>query len=423
MLYPPYVLDSTNGPDLAGHAVAANATHHNGVVEYDMHNLFGHQILQATYKGLLAVNSTERPFIIGRSTFAGSGLWSGHWSGDNSALWAYLYFSIPQVLSFSLFGIPMMGPDTCGFNGNTDEELCNRWMQLSAFFTFYRKCLRYLSDIGRLSRTHRAIRAGNHNTIGTIGQEPYQWASVIEASKTAMKIRYSMLNYMYTLLHDAHVSGSMVTRALAWEFPNEARLAGADRQFMLGPAVMITPVLVQGARTVNGVFPGYAQQVKWYDYYNQSAVPLTNDNVTISAPLGHIPVFIRGGYVIPLQQPGLTTNAVRASPWSLLMALATNGSATGSLYLDDGVSISPSATKMVTFSATNRSLSASVTGKYSDGNALANITVLGVSQAPHTATYGGRNLTITYNTTSQALILSNFGDSEAFAQSWNISWS
>lgn len=274
-------------------------------------------------------------------------------------------------------------------------------MQLSAFFPFYR----------------------NHNTIGTISQEPYRWASVIEASKTAMKIRYSMLNYIYTLLHAAHTDGSLVMRALAWEFPNEPRLAGTDTQFMLGPALLVTPVLAQGARTVNGVFPGFAQQTKWYDYYNQSAVPLTNDNVTISAPLGHIPVFIRGGYIIPLQQPGLTTNAVRASSWSLLVALATNGSATGSLYLDDGVSISPPASKTVTFSATNRSLSASVTGSYSDGNTLANITVLGVSQAPHTATYGGRNLTITYNTTSQALILSNFGDSEAFAQSWNITWS
>lgn len=130
--------------------------------------VFSHQILNATYQGLLAVFPTKRPFIIGRSTFAGSGKWAGHWGGDNASKWYYMYFSIPQALSFSLFGIPMFGVDTCGFNGNSDEELCNRWMQLSAFFPFYR----------------------NHNVLSANSQEPYVWDSVIAATKEAMHIRY-----------------------------------------------------------------------------------------------------------------------------------------------------------------------------------------------------------------------------------------
>ena len=128
--HPPYVINNVQG-DLAVHAISPNATHADGTQEYDVHNLFGHQILNATFYALLQAIPGVRPFIIGRSTFAGSGRWAGHWGGDNYSLFAYMFFSIPQALSFSLFGIPMFGVDTCGFNGNSDEELCSRWMQLS----------------------------------------------------------------------------------------------------------------------------------------------------------------------------------------------------------------------------------------------------------------------------------------------------
>jgi alpha-glucosidase len=323
--YPPYVINNVQGA-LDVHAVSPNATHHGGTQEYDYHNLFGHQILNATYQGLLQVYPEKRPFIIGRSTFVGSGKWAGHWGGDNASLWAYMFFSIPQALSFALFGIPMFGVDTCGFNGNSDEELCNRWMQLSAFFPFYR----------------------NHNVLSAIPQEPYRWASVAEASKTAMNIRYLLLPYMYTLFYQAHTSGSTVMRALSWEFPNDPTLASADRQFLLGDSLMITPVLEQGASSVNGVFPGVGKGEVWYDWYNQTAVQAgPGENITIEAPLGHIPVFIRGGSILPTQEPGYTTTESRANPWGLIAATSLEGTASGQLYVDDGESIVQNSTLFV----------------------------------------------------------------------------
>jgi alpha-glucosidase len=220
----------------------------------------------------------------------------------------------------------MFGVDTCGFAGNTDEELCNRWMQLSAFFTFYR----------------------NHNVLGAISQEAYVWASVAKAAKDAMHIRFQLLPYIYTLMYQAHTTGSTVMRALAWEFPNDPSLASADRQFLLGPSIMVTPVLVQGATTVNCVFPGAGKGTIWYDWYTGAAVEATaGQNMTINAPLGHIPVYVRGGSALPLQEPALTTAQARKSPWSILAALDSDGKATGSLYVDDGESLVPKATLWV----------------------------------------------------------------------------
>ena len=324
--HPPYVINNVN-VDLAVHAVSPDATHVDGTQEYDIHNLFGHQILNATYHALLSVFPGKRPFIIGRSTFVSSGMFAGHWGGDNYSQWRYMFFSIPQALSFSLFGIPMFGVDTCGFNGNSDEELCGRWMQLSAFFPFYR----------------------NHNTLAAASQEPYVWDSVADATKTAMQIRFLLMPYLYTLLWQAHTTASTVMRALAWEFPDDPSLAAADRQFLLGSAILVTPVLTSGASTVDGVFPGAGGRGEiWYDWYSQAPVTaVAGQNTTIAAPLGHIPVYIRGGNVLPTQEPAMTTRDARRNPWGVIAALGLAGNATGILYVDDGVSLEPNATLRV----------------------------------------------------------------------------
>lgn len=70
--YPPYAINNGNGA-LPVHAMDPSALHANGAADYDMHNLFGHQILNATYRALEKVFPGKRPFIIGRSTYAGSG--------------------------------------------------------------------------------------------------------------------------------------------------------------------------------------------------------------------------------------------------------------------------------------------------------------------------------------------------------------
>jgi alpha-glucosidase len=191
--WPPYAINNFHG-DLAVHAISPNATHHGGHVEYDVHNLFGHQILNATYHALRRIHPTKRPFLLGRSTFPGSGRWAGHWGGDNDALWAHMALSIPQALGFSVFGVPMFGVDTCGFGGNSGLELCARWMMLSAFFPFYR----------------------NHNILGARPQEPFVWEAVARAARRGMRVRYRLLPYFYGLMVKAGLEGEVVMRAVAW---------------------------------------------------------------------------------------------------------------------------------------------------------------------------------------------------------------
>jgi len=404
--YPPYAIDNVQG-DLAVHAVSPNATHANGMQEYDVHNVWGHQIANATYSGLLEIFPGKRPFIISRSTFVGSGKWAGHWGGDNASKWAYMFFSIPQALSFSLYGIPLFGVDTCGFNGNTDAELCSRWMQLSAFFPFFR----------------------NHNTLSALPQEPYRWESVASASRTAMHIRYTLLPYMYTLFHQAHTTGSTVMRALAWEFPNEPQLAGVDTQFLLGPNILVTPVLEPQVDTVKGVFPGIIDGTSWYDWYTGARVNAqAGINTSISAPLGHIPVYIRGGSVLPTQEPGYTTTESRKNPWGLIVALSDDGKASGSLYVDDGESLTPDATLDISFAAEQGQLRVGVKGEYKDSNALGNVTILGVSGGVGQIKLNGQTVDaakVSYDVSTSVLKVSGLSEltkGGAWQGDWTLAW-
>lgn len=246
-----------------------------------------------------------------------------------------------------------------------------------------------------------------------------------------MAIRYALLPYIYTLFHTAHTTGSTVMRALAWEFPNDPSLANVETQFLLGPSILVTPVLEPNVSTVRGVFPGVGQGEKWYDWYEQRAVDARpGENKTLDAPLGHINVFVRGGSVLPMQEPKLTTREARKTPWALLVALGSTGTASGSLYLDDGESVQPNATLNVEFVVPEgeNKLVVSGRGTFKDENPLANVTVLGVGSEPEDVRINGVKVDgkkRSWNETSEVLRLTGLEEvleGSAWGGDWILSW-
>lgn len=141
LTFPPYQIHNgaPNEFNELGHkTVAANATHANGYYEYDVHNANGHMIAKHTRDALDTIFEGNRSMIIARSNFAGSGRFTQHWLGDNYSTWQSMRDSIKGLFQFSAFQMPFVGADACGFSGNTDEELCTRWMMLASLTPFFR---------------------------------------------------------------------------------------------------------------------------------------------------------------------------------------------------------------------------------------------------------------------------------------------
>lgn len=291
--YPPYKIDNGGrGQELIlEHRTAPmDAVYHGDLLEYFMHNLYGRMEVETTYHSLKKLYPKDRPFLLTRSTFAGSGRFSAHWLGDNWSTWESLRLSLPGVLNFaSLFGMPMVGADICGFLENASEELCIRWTQMgSVVYPFAR----------------------NHNWNEGTPQEPYLWPNVVEASKKYLHgVRYKLLPYWYTLFSRAHhYSESAIVRPLLFEFADpESELSSLydaeqvlsiDRQVLVGPGLLVSPVLDPGSRSVRAFFP----RGTWYDYFTGT---LFADHAEqgqwrdIDAPLNVLPLHVRGGFLIP----------------------------------------------------------------------------------------------------------------------------
>uniref|UniRef100_A0A8C7Q0G2 Lysosomal alpha-glucosidase n=1 Tax=Oncorhynchus mykiss TaxID=8022 RepID=A0A8C7Q0G2_ONCMY len=318
---PPYVPPVIGGQLNTG--TLCMSAQQNLSTHYNLHNLYGLTEASATHSALVKVRGS-RPFVLSRSSFPGIGRFSGVWTGDVRSDWEQLRYSIPAVLLFGLFGVPLVGADVCGFRGDTTEELCVRWTQLGAFYPFMR----------------------NHNDKPNAPQEPYVFGQEAQtAMRSAVMLRYSLLPFLYTLFYHAHTSADTVATPLFLQFPSDPNCQTIDRQFLWGSSLLVSPVLEQGAVELAAYLPPGT----WYSLWTPPPPPPCPQNrlnlsgkgqyLLLPAPLDTINVHVREGHIIPQQEPGLTTSASRSNPFLLTVALSAGGWAWGDLFWDDGDSL------------------------------------------------------------------------------------
>ncbi|CAF1479228.1 unnamed protein product [Rotaria sordida] len=148
----------------------------------------------------------------------------------------------------------------------------------------------------------------NHNIWKTPDQDPAAWSpSATAIMVSALHIRYTLLPYYYTLFYKAHTQGSTVIRPLFHEYPTDKNTLDIFLQFLVGQNIMLAPVTDDGARQVQVYIPS----ADWYDYYTGVRMLSEKQYITLDAPLNTIPIFLRGGAIIPTQEPANNTKYSR----------------------------------------------------------------------------------------------------------------
>ncbi len=274
-------------------------------------NVFALLMARATYEGLERLQPDKRPYVITRAGYAGVQRYSTMWTGDTNSTWDGLSLSIPMFQSLGLSGQPFVGSDVGGFMGRGNGELLTRSYQVSFLAPFCR----------------------NHKTIDGYDQEPWRFGKHYEdIIRKYLKLRYELLPFLYTTLETAHRTGVPLFRPLVLNYQDDSSTYNLDDQFMVGDDLLVAPILGPGitSRLV------YLPRGTWYDYWTNRKYS-GGTMIRVEAPLETVPMFVRGGAIIP-KGPAMNFVGEKPSAPYFLIYPDEQGKAQVSLYEDDGVS-------------------------------------------------------------------------------------
>ena len=306
-----------------------------------------------------AETSDKRVIILTRSGFLGQQRYASNvWSGDVQSSWDMFRKQITAGLNFSLTGMPHWNSDLGGFfagsyntNGNASatrnpmyQELYVRWLQFGVFCP--------------MMRSHGADTPREFFWYGKAGEPVY------DALVDAVKLRYSLLPYIYSTAWEVSHRQSTFMRALYMDFLNDKNTWKIGNEYMFGKAFLVAPVLHaqytpeqkqnilkenegwnkttnnQINLSLNVDFTQSKEMEvylpsgnKWYNYWTNEDFD-GGQKLKIKTSLDRIPLFVRAGSIIPIGPDVQYTNEKK---WdNLIINVYPGADGTFTLYEDEG---------------------------------------------------------------------------------------
>lgn len=253
-----------------------------------------------------------RPFVVCRSGHAGIQRYAQTWAGDNYTEWKTLKYNIGTILGMGLSGEANHGCDIGGFYGPAPEpELLVRWVQNGIFMPRF------------------SIHSTNTDNTVT---EPWMYNEEKKYIHDAIKLRYRLIPYMYSLLAEAHESGLPIVRPTFMEYQNDENCYDNGVDFLLGSSLLIANVVEKG-QTVRQVY--LPKGNVYYDFYTRECYE-GGQTIDVPVTIDSIPMFLPGGCILPMAEKPYR-NLHKDDSFDLHLIAAPDKDNSFTLYEDDGL--------------------------------------------------------------------------------------
>jgi len=261
----------------------------------------------------------RRGMLLARYGGLGSHRYGGFFTGDDNSDWHVLKLQVEFNIRAAGVGVGHISHDIGGFMIGasllqdsatgakiTPPAIYLRWLQFGVF--------------NSILRFHCAPGSGS--------RLPYDYDSEVGgACRKWLRIRHSLLPYIYTTAREYYETGLAPTRGLFIENPENSESYRFD-EFYFGNDLLVVPVFSDAMERVL-----YLPDGLWWEFETANRVE-GGAELTRDVPLDELPVYVKAGSIIPRQDPDGDVHAAHIEHLHLDVYPGADG--TADLYEDDG---------------------------------------------------------------------------------------
>ncbi len=260
-----------------GERIPVDVVYHDGADPSKMHNYYSYLYNKTVFEVLEDKLGRGEAAVFARSATAGGQRFPVHWGGDSTATFESMAESLRGGLSLCTSGFAFWSHDMGGFEQTASADVYKRWCAFGL-----------LSTHSRLHGSSSYRVPWLFDEAGLAGPT----ASDVLGFFTRLKCR--LMPYLFGAAVEAHQTGVPVMRAMVIEFPDDPGCDTLDRQYMLGPSLLVAPVF-----SSDGVVDYYLPPGRWTHFLSGEVIDggcwLREQHGYLSLPL-----LVRPNAIVPV---------------------------------------------------------------------------------------------------------------------------